>query len=164
MAGMLNLYVCTNREEVGIKHIIKDVIKHWLYFWILYNTVVLCDVFPLFFFNFACIAAIIVCAIFHINPLSIQNSSTPPQVRDPGLDPLPTTLESVQNHSACLILSDYHCTASVSSMNLSLNLPLLSLRRTLSPLCEINYFTKFIIPTRILNTHSFPHFSLICAY
>lgn len=55
-------------------------------------------------------------------------------VWDPGLDYLSNTLESVQNRSARFILSDYHRNASVSSMKLSLNLPLLYLRRQLSRL------------------------------
>lgn len=55
-------------------------------------------------------------------------------VWDPGLDHLSNTLESVQNRSTRFILSVYHRTASVSSMKLSLNLPLLSLRRKLSRL------------------------------
>lgn len=55
-------------------------------------------------------------------------------VWDPGLDYLSNTLESVQNRSERFILSDYHRNASVSSMKLSLNLPLLYLRRQLSRL------------------------------
>lgn len=54
---------------------------------------------------------------------------------DPGHSTLITNLEAMQNRGARFILSNYHRTASVSSMKLSLSLPSLSLRRKISRLC-----------------------------
>lgn len=73
-------------------------------------------------------------------------------VWDPGLDYLSNTLESVQNRSARFILSDYHRTASVSSMKLSLNLPLLSVRRKLS---RLSLFHKMYFYNPNLNRELF---------
>lgn len=53
---------------------------------------------------------------------------------DPGLASLTSFVESVQNRSARFILSNYHRTASVTTMKSSLLLPDLSLRRQLQRL------------------------------
>lgn len=55
-------------------------------------------------------------------------------VWDPGLVTLVSTLEAVQNRSARFILTNYHRTASVTSMKTTLSLPPLSLRRKISRL------------------------------
>lgn len=52
----------------------------------------------------------------------------------PGIT-LASAVESIQNRSARFILSNYHRTASVTSMKSSLSLPDLSLRRKISRLC-----------------------------
>lgn len=54
---------------------------------------------------------------------------------DPHEESLIHAIESVQNRSARFILSNYHRTASVTSMKASLHIPHLSLRRKISRLC-----------------------------
>lgn len=56
----------------------------------------------------------------------------------PGHLTLINKLEAVQNRSARFIISKYDRTASVSSMESSLNLPLLATRQKLSHLCLFN--------------------------
>lgn len=71
---------------------------------------------------------------------------------DPGHDTLTTALESIQNRSARFILSNYHRTASVTSMKNSLCLPLLSLRRKISRLCLFHkmYFHNPLLRNRMI--------------
>lgn len=54
---------------------------------------------------------------------------------DPGQETLIYTLERVQNRSARFISSNYHRTASVTSMKITLSLPDLIVRRLISRLC-----------------------------
>uniref|UniRef100_A0A6B0V3W3 Putative endonuclease/reverse transcript n=1 Tax=Ixodes ricinus TaxID=34613 RepID=A0A6B0V3W3_IXORI len=54
---------------------------------------------------------------------------------DPSQSNLINVLEAVQNRSARFILGNYHRTASVSSMKITLSLPNLSLRRKVARLC-----------------------------
>lgn len=54
---------------------------------------------------------------------------------DPGTDLLTTAVEAIQNRSVRFILTNYHRSASVTSMKTFLNLPNLSSRRELSRLC-----------------------------
>lgn len=53
---------------------------------------------------------------------------------NPGVS-LASSIESIQNRSARFILSNYHRTASVTSMKASLHLPNLSFRRKIARLC-----------------------------
>lgn len=54
---------------------------------------------------------------------------------DPGVAYLVSSVESIQNRSARFILSEYHRTASVTTMKSQLLLPDLSLRRQIQRLC-----------------------------
>lgn len=54
---------------------------------------------------------------------------------NPGTNVLISALEAIQNRSVRFILTNYHRTASVTSMKISLNLPNLALRRNLNRLC-----------------------------
>lgn len=54
---------------------------------------------------------------------------------DPGTDVLTSAVEAIQNRSARFILTNYHRTASVTSMKSSLNLPNLASRREVFRLC-----------------------------
>lgn len=56
-------------------------------------------------------------------------------IGDPSYNSLISLLEGVQNRSAHFILSNYHRTASVMSINFSLHLPNLSTSRKVSCLC-----------------------------
>lgn len=78
------------------------------------------------------------------NTLLRSKSEYASSVWDPHINSLVLILESIQNRSARLILSNYSRLSSVSPMKQTLNLPDLSIRRHISRLCLFHktYFTN----------------------
>lgn len=84
--------------------------------------------------------------VTYVRPILEYASST----CDPGYTNQTNQLEAAQNHSVRFILSNYHRTASITSMKSSLNLTPLATRRKLSCLCLFQkvYHNNHVLKSR----------------